>query len=83
MNRVLATSAMALLATATLTAATHPVQAMPLAQPQISAPSQVILVDDDDDDDDDRRYSRRYRGDDDGWPRFRGHSRDDDDDDDD
>lgn len=81
MIRVLAIGSMTLL----ITIAAHvPVaHAMPYTPMTASPSTELHMIDDDDDDDDDRHFGRRYRGDDDGWPRYRNYSRDDDDDDDD
>lgn len=82
MSQVFTPGKVALLASLTLTVAASHAHAI-LVQPQLAGHSYIVLVDDDSDDDDDNRFSRRYRGDNENWPRFRGSSRDDDDDDDD
>ncbi|MCZ7888925.1 hypothetical protein [Agrobacterium salinitolerans] len=82
MSPVFTPGKVALLASLILTAAASQAHAIPV-QPQLASHSHIVLVDDDSDDDDDNRFSRRYRGDNESWPRFRGGSRDDDDDDDD
>ncbi|MCZ7912471.1 hypothetical protein O9X94_24375 [Agrobacterium leguminum] len=84
MSQVFTPGKVALLASLTLTVAASQAHAIPV-QPQLPGHSHIVLVDDDgdDDDDDDNRFSRRYRGDNESWPSFRGSSRDDDDDDDD
>lgn len=79
MSQVFTPGKVALLASLTLTVAASQAHAIPV-QPQLPGHSHIVLVDDDSDDDDDSRLSRRYRGDNDSWPRFRGSSRDDDDD---